>query len=106
MMNVDGSLRGAAAIVGASLGTPGPRPGLSALDIMADAATGALQEAGLTLKDVDGLFVGSAYHYLSTLSAAEYLGIQPRFSDNNMVVGYAFVAPPFTERKSGVEGKG
>ncbi|HYG45551.1 MAG TPA: thiolase [Bordetella sp.] len=86
------SLRGAAAIVGASVGTPGPRPGMSALDIMADAAMGALREAGLTLQDVDGLFVGSAYHYLSTLSAAEYLGIRPRFSDNNMVGGSSFVA--------------
>jgi acetyl-CoA acetyltransferase len=86
------SLRGAAAIVGASLGTPGPRPGFSALDILADAAHGALREAGLTLRDVDGLFVGSAYHYLSTLSVAEYLGIQPRFSDNNMVGGSSFVA--------------
>jgi acetyl-CoA acetyltransferase len=86
------SLRGAAAIVGASLGTPGPRPGFSALDILADAAHGALREAGLTLRDVDGLFVGSAYHYLSTLSVAEYLGIQPCFSDNNMVGGSSFVA--------------
>jgi acetyl-CoA acetyltransferase len=91
-MKDERTLRGAAAIVGASLGTPGPRPGFSALDILADAATGALKEAGLTLKDVDGLFVGSAYHYLSTLSAAEYLGIQPRFSDNNMVGGSSFVA--------------
>jgi len=91
-MNTANTLRGSAAIVGASLGTPGPRPGMSALDIMADAATGALREAGLTLADVDGLFVGSAYHYLSTLSAAEYLGIQPRFSDNNMVGGSSFVA--------------
>lgn len=91
-MSTANTLRGSAAIVGASLGTPGPRPGLSALDIMADAASGALREAGLTLADVDGLFVGSAYHYLSTLSAAEYLGIQPRFSDNNMVGGSSFVA--------------
>ena len=92
-MNLDDrQLRGAAAIVGASLGTPGPRPGLSALDILADAAHGALQEAGLRMSDVDGLFVGSAYHYLSTLSAAEYLGIRPRFSDSNMVGGSSFVA--------------
>lgn len=104
-MNLDKSLRGAAAIVGVGLGTPGPRPGLSALDIMADAAVGALEEAGLTLKDVDGLFVGSAYHYLSTLSAAEYLGIQPRFSDNNMVGGSSFVAHLLTAAMALVTGQ-
>lgn len=88
----DRQLRGAAAIVGASLGTPGPRPGFGPLDLLAEASHGALREAGLTLADVDGLFVGSAYHYLSTLSAAEYLGIRPRFSDNNMVGGSSFVS--------------
>lgn len=104
-MNVDRSLRGATAIVGASLGVPGPRPGLSALDIMAEAVTGALGEAGLRLTDVDGLFVGSAYHYLSTLSAAEYLGIQPRFSDNNMVGGSSFVAHLLTATMALVTGQ-
>ena len=86
------NLRGSTAIVGASLGTPGNRPGHTAMEILADAAKGALDEAGLSVRDVDGLFVGSAYHYLSTLSAAEYLGIRPRFSDNNMVGGSSFVS--------------
>lgn len=90
-MSTDRNLRGTAAIVGVSLGTTGPRPGFSALDILADAAAGALKEVGLTVKDVDGLFVGSAYHYLSTLSAAEYLGVKPRYSDSNMVGGSSFV---------------
>lgn len=89
---MNSELRGAAAIVGASTGTPGARPGLSALDIMAEASIGALGEAGLGLKDVDGLFVGSAYHFQSTLSAAEYFGIEPRYSDSNNIGGSSFVA--------------
>ena len=91
-MSTPRSLRGAAAIVGASLGTTGPRKGFSALDILADAAHAALKEAGLGIRDVDGLFVASAYHYLSSLSTAEYLGIRPRFSDNTVIGGSSFVA--------------
>ncbi|MDJ0686174.1 MAG: thiolase [Alphaproteobacteria bacterium] len=85
------SLRGKSAIVGAALATPGPRPGWSAQEILADAVGNVLDQTGLTLKDVDGLFVGSAFHYTPTLSMAEYLGLRPRFSDSNMVGGSSFV---------------
>ena len=85
-------LRGAAAIVGVGQALPGLRPGFTALELQVEATRAALADAGLKISDVDGLFVGSAYHYLPTLSTAEYLGIRPRFSDNNMVGGSSFVS--------------
>lgn len=84
-------LRGKTAIVGAATATPGPRAGHNAMEILADAVGRALEDAGLRLSDIDGLFAGSAYHYTPTLSAGEYLGLRPRFSDSNMVGGSSFV---------------
>lgn len=84
-------LRGKTAIVGAATATPGPRPGHNAMEILADAVGRALEDAGLKLSDVDGLFAGSAYHYTPTLSVGEYLGLRPRFSDSTMVGGSSFV---------------
>jgi acetyl-CoA acetyltransferase len=61
------------------------------LAMVADAALAALGEAGLTLADVDGLFV----NYLGeagSVQLAEYLGIEPRYSDSTDLGGAAFEA--------------
>jgi len=84
-------LRGAAAIVGASLGGVPMAPGRSALEILGEAVHGALADAGLKLSDVDGLFTGSSYHFLAGLSVAEYLGIHPKFCEATMVGGSSYV---------------
>jgi len=90
-MSTTSDLRGAAAIVGASLGGVPMAPGRSALEILGEAVHGALADAGLKLSDVDGLFTGSSYHFLAGLSVAEYLGIHPKFCEATMVGGSSYV---------------
>ena len=90
-MSAVSPLRGAAAIVGASLGGVPMAPGRSALEILGEAVHGALADAGLKLSDVDGLFTGSSYHFLAGLSVAEYLGIHPKFCEATMVGGSSYV---------------
>jgi acetyl-CoA acetyltransferase len=86
-------LRGKAAIVGVAesdLGEVGG--GRHAIELAAQAAGRALAEAGLTTRDVDGLFSTVGGHMMSTLDLGEYLGIQPRYSDSTMIGGSAFVS--------------
>ena len=86
------TLRGSSAIVGVGLAGCGEAHGKMPLDILAEATHNALDDAGLKLSDIDGIFTGSSYHFMPTLSTAEYLGIKPRFSDGSMVGGSSFVA--------------
>jgi acetyl-CoA acetyltransferase len=61
------------------------------LSMCALAAREALDEAGMTLADVDGLFV----NYMGeegTVQVGEYLGIQPRYMDSSDLGGAAFEA--------------
>ena len=82
--------RASTAIVGAAVGGMGNGEGRTSLEILSEAVHKVLEDAGMKLGDVDGLFTGSSFHYMATLSTAEYLGIQPRFSDSNMVGGASF----------------
>lgn len=72
------------AIVGAAESDLGYTPALSTLDIMAQAAHRALTDAGLTARDVDGVFAATAQVKLPTLGLAEYLGIRPRYLDSTV----------------------
>ena len=91
-MNTGGFPRGRTAIVGAATFGIGEAPGLTPLDMGASALGLALADAGLGLGDVDGLFVCTSDDALSGLSLAEYLGIRPKFSDNNRTGGSAFMS--------------
>ena len=62
-------------------------PHKSSLQHHAEAAYNALEEAGLSKDDVDGLFTAG----LSTLATAEYMGIHPSFTDSTAVGGSSFV---------------
>ena len=65
------------------------------LSMMALAAREALAEAGMTIRDVDGLFVRFRTNeaYLEhTVEFGEYLGIQPRFADSTDIGGCTFEA--------------
>lgn len=94
------SIKHAAAIVGVGdieLENGKVPGGLSVLQIQAIAAKRALEDAGLTMKDVDGLFVAGFWGLpgngvFSTLTVAEYLGIQPKYSDTTQIGGSAFEA--------------
>lgn len=78
-------------IVGAAESALGEVVDESELSMVASASLDALGEAGLTLADVDGLFV----NYLGeagSVQLAEYLGIEPRYSDSTDLGGAAFEA--------------
>jgi acetyl-CoA acetyltransferase len=68
----------------------GQAPGLGSMDIAVHASLKALAQAQLTPQDVDGVFVALPDDFLSGLSLSEYLGIQPRISDNNRTGGSSF----------------
>ena len=62
-------------------------PEKSALQHHAEAAHNALADAELSKSDVNGLFTAR----FSTMATAEYMGIQPGFTDNTSVGGSSFV---------------
>lgn len=82
------SVSGKTAIVGvAESDQIGRVPDKPAIMLHAEAARSALAEAGLTKDDVDGLFTAG----VSTLELGEYLGIEPKVTDNTSVGGSSFV---------------
>src|SRR5215469_13390587 len=84
--------RGGAAIVGAAesdIGQVGP--GFSVIDLMAQGITRALDDCGLTLRDVDGLVCASTQSRTSPLNLAEYLGISPAYIDGTIIGGSSFM---------------
>jgi acetyl-CoA acetyltransferase len=81
---------GRTAIVGAATFGVGSCPGVSAVDMTARAALLALDDAGLTLSDVDALYTSAPYEALGGLELAEYLGITPKVVDCNRTGGSAF----------------
>jgi acetyl-CoA acetyltransferase len=81
-----------AVIVGVAESDLGVVPGLSPLDLMAQASVRALNDAGISKREVDGLFSASAYYYMPTVSLGEYLGIVPRYTDSTTIGGSSFVA--------------
>jgi acetyl-CoA acetyltransferase len=88
---MDGLKRGSAAIVGVAESDLGlVAEGMSVIDLMAQGTKRALDDCGLTLKDVDGLFCAAAQSRLSVLAFAEYLGVSPRFLGSTIVGGSSF----------------
>jgi len=85
------SLRGRTAVVGVGHFGIGESPGHNPIEIMAGATRYALADAGLSLKDVDGVFAGSAVHFMPSVSLSEHLGIRPRHVDSTMLGGASFV---------------
>ena len=90
---MSGELRGRTAVVGVAESDLGQvAPGLTPLDLIGQATARALDDAGLTKADVDGLFTASSYHALAALDVGEYLGIRPRYADGTNVGGSSFVS--------------
>lgn len=85
-------LRGKAAIAGMGYAGIGEAPGWGPLDLLGAAAHKALSDAGLSLADVDGLCATTGYHYFATMSAAEYLGIRPKYTNCDMSGGSSFMS--------------
>jgi len=92
-MTEERALRGRTAIVGVAesdLGEVGP--GVTALDLTEQAAGRALDDAGLTITDVDAVFSHSAFYPMPTVVLAERMGIRPRYSDSTATGGSSFLA--------------
>jgi len=88
---MDGLRRGSAAIVGVAESDLGQvADGLSVIDLMAQGTKRALDDCGLSLEEVDGLFSATAQSRLSVLALAEYLGINPIFLGSTIVGGSSF----------------
>ena len=88
---MDGLKRGSAAIVGVAESDLGEvADGMSVIDLMAQGAKRALDDCGLSLKDVDGLFSATTQSRLSVLALAEYLGVKPLFLGSTIVGGSSF----------------
>jgi acetyl-CoA acetyltransferase len=66
-------------------------PHKSTLQLHAEAARNALEDAGIALSEVDGIFSAGAAGWSPTLQLAEYLGIQPKYTDSTSVGGSSFV---------------
>ena len=84
--------RGSVAVVGAAESDLGlVAPHTSPVDLMAQATMRALDDAGLTLKDVDGLFVAATQVRMGPMALAEYLRIKPKYFDGTIIGGSSFM---------------
>ncbi len=95
------SLKGKAYIVGAWEHPTRKAPDISLMQLHAECAKGALEDAGLTSKDVDGYFCAAGdTPGLGGMSMAEYMGLRLKHYDStdsggssyNLHVGHALMA--------------
>ncbi|HXT79093.1 MAG TPA: acetyl-CoA acetyltransferase [Acetobacteraceae bacterium] len=83
--------RGSVAIVGAAESDIGAVAALmSPIDLMAQGIHRALADAGLSLRDVDGLFCATTQARTSAMSLVEYLGLPNAYTDSTIVGGSSF----------------
>src|SRR4051794_4115601 len=78
-----------AGVAESDLGVVGP--GMTPGDLMAQASYRALEDAGLAVEDVDGLFATSSQLPMATLNLGEELRIAPRWTDSTNVGGSSFL---------------
>jgi acetyl-CoA acetyltransferase len=86
-----GLQRGGAAIVGVAESDLGAvAAGMSPMDLMAQGIHRALADAGLKLRDVDGLFCATTQVRTSAMSLVEYLRLPNAYTDSTIVGGSSF----------------
>ena len=92
--------RGSVAVVGVAESDLGQMaPHTTPVDLMAQATMRALDDCGLALSDVDGVFVAATQVRMGPMAFAEYLRIKPRYFDGTVIGGSSFmthVADPDT----------
>lgn len=87
------TISGTIAIAGAYEHPSRFSPDKTEFQIMAECAKGALDEAGLTIGDVDGLFGASmTMGMMGIVDLAEYLNLKPNYLDGTNIGGSSFVA--------------
>src|SRR5262249_4532520 len=87
-----GRLSGKVAVVGAATAGIGWESQQSVAEVMAEATHRALADAGLGVRDVDGVFAVTPYYWMASVTLAEQLGIQPRVTDSTHIGGASVVA--------------
>jgi acetyl-CoA acetyltransferase len=65
-------------------------PGMTPADLMAQASLRALEDAGLAVEDVDGLFAATSQLPMATLNLGEELRVVPRYTDSTNIGGSSF----------------
>ena len=86
-------LKGKVCVVGAAESDLGKvAENTSHLDLIGQAAIRALDDAGLTLQDVDGVFAATSQSRMVGLGTCEYLGIKPNFIDSTQIGGSSFMS--------------
>jgi acetyl-CoA acetyltransferase len=85
------TLRGRTAIVGAGNTRRWHAPRRTPFDQLQEAAVLALEDCGLRMSDVDGLYCALSNSGLPVLNVAERLGVKPRHADGTMVGGASFL---------------
>ena len=86
------NLRGKTAVVGLAESGCGIASGWSAMEIMANSVHDALDDAGIKLNEVDGVFAATAFHSMAAMSLSEYLGLKPKFADSSQIGGSSFLS--------------
>jgi acetyl-CoA acetyltransferase len=84
-------MRGKAAIVGVGLSEFGEVPGWTHFELMAQAVERAAADAGISPKEIDGLFCAITPSGLPVSAVSEYLGLQPKVLEGTMLGGSSFV---------------
>ncbi|WP_420992479.1 thiolase domain-containing protein [Cupriavidus sp. 30B13] len=86
------SINGKAYIVGAYEHPTRKAPDKSVAQLHAECARGALEDAGLTLQDVDGYFCAGDAPGLGMINMVDYLGLKVRHVDSTDTGGSAYIA--------------
>ena len=86
------NLKGKTAVVGLAESGCGIASGWSAMEIMANSVHDALDDAGIKLNEVDGVFAATAFHSMAAMSLSEYLGLKPKFADGSQIGGSSFLS--------------
>jgi acetyl-CoA acetyltransferase len=87
------TLSGAVAVAGVYEHPTRWAPDKTEFQIMAESAKGALDDAGLTIGDVDALFAASmTMSGMGIVDLAEYLDLKPTYLDGTNIGGSSFVA--------------
>ena len=85
-------VRGAACIVGAFEHPTRKAPDKGVSQLHAECAIGALADAGLSPRDVDGYFCAGDAPGLGVLSILDYLGLRPRHVDSTEIGGASYLS--------------
>ena len=87
------NLRGKTAIVATAESDLGKvAADTSIFDLMGQATHRALEDCGLCLSDIDGLFVSTSQSRMAAMGVCEYLGLRPRYFDSTQIGGSSFMA--------------